>query len=223
MISGVLLDLDGTLIDSNEAHALSWAQAIKESGIEVEVDSIRKLIGMGGDQLLPQLGIFPENEKFDLIQNRKTEIFSQDLLPSLKAFDGARELVERLQQKGVKIVVASSSSTEELQALLQQAGIEDLIKNTVSSDQAARSKPQPDIILAALEKAHLSSHEAILVGDTPYDIYAARRAGLNTIAFTCGGFTEQELLAALEIYDSPRHLLNRFKSSVLGQAKRAAA
>jgi HAD superfamily hydrolase (TIGR01509 family) len=221
MISGVLLDIDGTLIDSNDAHAMSWAEAIRDNGIGIGLEAVRERVGMGADQLLPDLGIFPENERYEAIKQLKEEIFHSQHLPQLRPFDGARELVERMLDRGLKLVVASSSSRRDLEALLRQGGLDDLLRNSTSADDAPSSKPQPDIIRAALAKIRARPEEAVLIGDTPYDIYAAKRAGLETIAFTCGGWKEQDLNAALAIYDGPRQLLDSWKSSPLATARAA--
>jgi len=221
MIKGILFDIDGTLIDSNDAHALAWVDALREAKIPADLTTIRKMIGMGGDQLLPKLGIFPENERFVSLQKSRGEIFRTNYLSSLQAFDGAKELLERVKDKGLKFAAATSASGKDLDAILNQCGLEGFFRNYTTSDDATLSKPEPDILLSALEMIHLSPREAILIGDTPYDIYAGKRAGLETIAFTCGGWTEQELLGALAIYQGPRHLLNAWKSSTLNAAKAA--
>jgi len=224
MIKGVLWDLDGTLVDSNDAHAASWVKALKETaGIREEFSRVRTLIGMGGDQLLPQLGIYPENELFEKIQEKRGQIFREVHLPKISAFAGARELVEKNLQRGLKVSIASSSSPSDLTALLDQTGLADFFRNYSSAHDVEESKPSPDVIEAALAKIHLSAAEAILIGDTPYDITAARRAGCATLAFRCGGFSDQELHGALAVYDGPWELLRAYRSSVLAQARPAAA
>lgn len=221
MIKGILFDIDGTLVDSNDAHALAWVEALKEAKIPADLTTIRKMIGMGGDQLLPKVGIFPENERFSQLQKRRGEIFRTKYLSSLQAFDGAKALLERVKDKGLKFAAATSASSKDLGAILKQCDLEGYFRNYTTSDDAALSKPEPDILLTALEMIHLAPEEAILVGDTPYDIYSGKRAGLETIAFTCGGWSEQELLGAVAIYHGPRHLLDAWKSSALSTAKAA--
>jgi HAD superfamily hydrolase (TIGR01509 family) len=216
LLTSVLLDLDGTLIDSNDAHAMAWLEALRSHGISVTFQEVREKIGMGGDQLLGSLGIFPENKNATAIERRRQIAFRR-YLPQIYPFPGAKEMVEQLMSKGFKLVVASSSSADDLTALLTRAGLQDILRNFTSADDASASKPAPDIILAALRKVHAAPHEALLLGDTPYDIQAARRAGVDTIAFTCGGCTEAQLAGALAIYPGPKELLRELKKSPLWQ------
>jgi HAD superfamily hydrolase (TIGR01549 family) len=213
MITSVLLDLDGTLIDSNDAHAMAWMEALRDHSISMAFQEVRDKVGMGSDQLLPALGIFRENPQSESITRRKTEIFRMRYLPGVHPFPAAKELVEHLMSHGFKLVVASSASEEELQALLKQAGLNDLLRNFTSASEAGSSKPEPEVVTAALRKVHALPSEALLIGDTPYDIFAARRAGVDTVAFTCGGCTAQELKGAIAIYDGPWALLKEFKRS----------
>jgi HAD superfamily hydrolase (TIGR01509 family) len=215
------LDVDGTLVDSNDAHLRSWAEAIQEAGIRPDREKLRKCIGMGGDQLLPELGIFPENEKYAFIRDRKAEFFRTRFLPGLQLFPGARELVERLHRRGLKLVVATSSSSQDLTAILAQTGLDEWLTDRVSADEVAHTKPQPDLLELALRKAHLVPEDSILLGDSPHDVYAAKRAHLPVIAFTAGGYSAQELAAADAVYEGPAELLERFKESLLAQAAAA--
>jgi HAD superfamily hydrolase (TIGR01509 family) len=215
MITSVLLDLDGTLVDSNDAHAMSWMEALRTYSISVTFPQVREKIGMGADQLLPSLGIFPENPHAHEIQEKRGDIFRQRYLPSIRPFPGAKELVEHLMRQGFKLVVATSSSQRDLDEILRQTGLDDLLKNSTSAKDAAYSKPEPDIIQAALQKVHATAREALMIGDTPYDIYSARRAGVDTIAFTCGGSSPQDLRDAIAIYEGPQELLKAFRKSPL--------
>lgn len=216
MITHVLFDLDGTLIDSNQAHAESWAQALKEFGMEYRVEYIRPLIGMGSDHLLPELtGISKEDPIGKKIADRRGEIFREQYLKTLRPFPGARELIKKILDNGLRFAIASSSSEEDLKGLLQQTGIEDLVKHSTSADDADRSKPSPDIIMAALQKLKARPQDAVMIGDTPYDISAAAKAGVKTIAFACGGWEPEELTGAYAIYEGPWHLVDRFESSIL--------
>lgn len=215
MITSVLLDLDGTLVDSNDAHAMSWMEALRTYSISVTFPQVREKIGMGADQLLPSLGIFPENPHSREIQAKHGDIFRNRYLPSVRAFPGAKELVEHLMRQGFKLIVATSASQRDLDETLRQTGLDDLLKNSTSAKDAEYSKPEPDIIQAALEKVHATPREALMIGDTPYDIYSARRAGVDTIAFTCGGSSPQDLRDAIAIYEGPLELLKAFRKSPL--------
>jgi HAD superfamily hydrolase (TIGR01509 family) len=217
-IRGVILDVDGTLVDSNDAHARAWVEALAEQGIEVSFEKVRRLIGMGGDKLLPRVaGLEEDSPRGKVISERRSEIFKSRYLHRLKAFPGTRELLLRMRGEGLKLVVASSAKEDELKPLLKIAGAADLIEEKTSSDDAENSKPDPDIVEAALKQSGFSSNEAVMIGDTPYDIEAASRAGLEVIAFRCGGWNDEELAGATAIYDGPADLLAQYDSSPLGK------
>jgi HAD superfamily hydrolase (TIGR01509 family) len=208
---GVLLDVDGTLVDSNDAHAHAWVDVLARHGITVAYARVRPLIGMGGDKILPYVAhIDAHSPRGEAISAERVRIFRETYLPQVRAFPGAQALVERLRGDGLQIVVATSAKKEELQPLLALAGVEDLIDAQTSSDEAARSKPDPDIVAAALRKGHLGPTEAVLLGDTPYDVEAAAQAGVDTVAFRSGGFSDAQLTGAIAIYDDPAELLARW-------------
>jgi HAD superfamily hydrolase (TIGR01509 family) len=168
---------------------------------------VRPLIGEGGDKLLPQLtGIDAESARGKALSEERRTLFLRQYLPALAPTPGARTLVEALKAKGLRVVVATSSNDKELGPLLAQAGVADLIRRATSSDDGA-SKPDPDIVHAALREGGLEPAEAVMVGDTPYDIKAARRAGVRAIALRCGGWWDDAALAgASAIYDHPAEL-----------------
>ena len=203
----VLLDVDGTLIDSNDAHAEAWTAALNEHRIRVDVCRVRPLIGMGGDKLLPEIaGVSESSRRGRAIASRKKALF-EALVPTLQPTPGARALLERLRDHGVEMVVATSADGRELESLLRQAGVDDLLPARASRDDAEESKPDPDIVHAALKRAHARPEASVLIGDTPYDIRAAERAGIGTIALRCGGYwSDEDLRGALAIVDSPAAL-----------------
>lgn len=215
MITSVLLDLDGTLVDSNDAHAMAWLEALRAYSIPATFPEVREKIGMGADQLLPSLGVFPENPLGHEISGKRGDIFQKRYLESVRPFPGAVELVEHLMKQGFKLIVATSASRSDLEKMLRHTGLHGLLKNFISAGDAEQSKPEPDIIRAALEQVHATPSEAILIGDTPYDIYSARRAGVSTIAFTCGGSSKESLRDAIAIYEGPKELLKAFRQSPL--------
>jgi HAD superfamily hydrolase (TIGR01509 family) len=220
-VLGVIFDVDGTLINSNDAHAEAWVVGLAEFGFKVEFDRVRELIGKGGDKLLPELtGIEKDTEEGKRIAERRLQIFKEQYLPSLKPFPGARALVSYLHGRGIRLVVASSANRDELGELLQIVGVEEFMEHTTSSSDAERSKPDPDIVEAALHSLGLLPGQVMMIGDTPYDIEAAERAGIRTIAFRCGGFSEQSLQGAVALYDGPADLLARFDTSPLAGAPR---
>ena len=214
-LRAVLLDVDGTLIDSNDAHAQSWVDVGEEFGYPIVFEDVRLLIGMGGDKVLPQLtGLSEMSERGAEVLERRGEIFREQYLPRLSAFPQTRELLERLSVDGYELVIASSASDDDLKGLLKQAGIEDLISRKTSADDADDSKPAPDIIQAALKKAGCGPESAVMIGDTPYDVTASLRAGLPVIAVRCGGWDDQALSGAMAIYDAPAHLLDLYDQTV---------
>lgn len=219
-IRGVILDVDGTLVDSNDAHAHAWVDALAEHGISVPFEKVRPLIGMGGDKLLPEAsGIGEDTPEGGRISERRGEIFKERYLPKLKAFPSTRELLRRMRDDGLKLVVASSAKEDELKSLLKIAGADDLIEEKTSSDDAENSKPDPDIVKAALESSGLAPDEVVMIGDTPYDIESASRAGVRVVAVRTGGWKDADLSGAIAIFDDPADLLARYESSPLGKGE----
>lgn len=217
-LRGCLLDVDGTLIDSNDAHARSWVEAFAEFDFDIPFSRVRPLIGKGGDKLVRELvDLDVERGRGKELAARRGEIFVERYLHGITAFDGAHELIESLRARGLTLVIATSAQAEELEGLLEQAGLDELIPKRTTSDDASRSKPDPDIVKAALARGHLRSDEVLMLGDTPYDVQAARRAGIGTIALRCGGWWSDDALGdALAIYDDPAALLREMSSSPLG-------
>ena len=221
MLKGVIFDVDGTLVDSNDAHAQSWVDTFAEAGYNVPFDVVRPLIGMGGDKLLPKAaGIRHDSEEGKKLTKRRSENFREKYLPRLRAFPGARALVERVRADGLKPVVATSAKDEELKGLLKAAGVEDLMEEQATASDAKRSKPDPDIVHAAIEESGISSDKLVMIGDTPYDIAAARKAGVRIIAFRSGGWNDADLKGATEIYDGPADIVSKYDSSILGREAR---
>lgn len=226
-LQGVLLDIDGTLVLSNDAHAQAWVEAFAQHGYEVKFEDVRPLIGMGGDQVVPRM--VPELSGKEgvgkQIADGRKELIIEKFSPNLAPAPGSRELVQRLKQDGFKLVVASSATSQELSSLLKAAEVDDLLEEepTTTSDDADASKPEPDLIQAALSKGQLQPEQAIMLGDTPYDIQAAAKAGVGVVAFRCGGFDDAQLADALAIYDNPADLLEHYEQSPLGQREVAQA
>lgn len=220
-LKAVLFDVDGTLVDSVDAHARAWADTFSEFGHGIPVDRVRPQIAKGGDQLLPAL--LPPDvlaREGRAMEERHTAILRDRYLPHLQPLPGARELVEMVDARGLRVALASSAKGSELAALKRIIGLasDDLDRET-SADDAERSKPHPDIFLAALAQLDgVTADEAIVVGDTPSDIEAARKAGTRCIALLSGGFPEERLREAggLGPYRDPAHLLEEFDLSPLG-------
>jgi HAD superfamily hydrolase (TIGR01509 family) len=213
-LEGVLLDVDGTLIDSNGAHAQSWSDTFREFGYDIAAERVRPLIGKGGDKLLPELtGVDVDSERGKALSERRATIFRQAYIPKLRQTRGARALVDRLRREGLRLVIATSANEAELRPMLHQVGLDDLLAKKTSSDDADNSKPDPDIIVAALEKGGFSPHTAILLGDTPYDIESATRASVETVALLSGGWDADALQGAVAIYEDPEDVLRHFTAS----------
>lgn len=209
-VEAVLLDVDGTLVDSNDAHAHAWVQAFAEEGIDVDFGPVRRCIGMGGDKLMPEVsGLTEDSERGERISKRRREIFSAEWLPRLAPFPDAGRLVAALKERGFTVVAASSAKEDELQRLLEIAGASSLLDEATSSDDAEESKPDPDILQAALKRAQTDAARAVMIGDTPYDVESAKRAGVRVLAFRCGGWSDGDLHGAAAVYDGPWDLLAR--------------
>ena len=212
----VILDMDGTLIDSNAAHVHAWVDALRENGHQVTEKDIWPWVGMGGDNLLPAaVGIEKESEEGKRISERRSEIFKTRYVPRIRPFPEVRSLLERMRRDGLRLVIATSSPADELEKSLEIAGVADLLEETASASDAGRSKPDPDVVRAALEQLDLPAGEVVLLGDTPYDVQAAGKMGVGVLAFRCGGFKDGDLKDALAIYDGPADLLARYDESPL--------
>jgi HAD superfamily hydrolase (TIGR01509 family) len=218
-LCGVIFDVDGTLVDSNDAHARAWVDALGEAGLAVPFERVRPLIGMGGDKLLPAAAnVAADSAQGEAIGRRRGAIFRERHLPHLRAFDGARALVAALKERGLRLGVASSAEERDLRPLLEIAGAAALLDARTSGDDAARSKPDPDIVVAALRKLGCAAGDAIMVGDTPYDVEAARAAGVACIGLRCGGWDDRGLQGAVAVYDGPLDLLRGLEGSPLARA-----
>jgi HAD superfamily hydrolase (TIGR01549 family) len=208
----VILDIDGTLLLSNDAHARAFVEAGKSLGLSADLPFIRRLIGKGGDKLIPEaFGFDAESEPGRKLDKAKDRIF-RSLAGDLQPAPGAREFLMKLRSDGIKLVVATSAGKEDVTLLLDQARVRDLIEETTSSDDAECSKPDPDIIQAALRKAGEDARAAIMIGDTPYDVEAALRAAVQIITVRCGGiWADAEFRGSLSIFDDPGDILAHYK------------
>jgi HAD superfamily hydrolase (TIGR01509 family) len=216
---GVIFDMDGTLVDTNDAHARAWVEALREHGHQVEFARIRRLIGMGGDKLLPAAaGVRADSLEGEAIAKRRGEIFRGRELPRVEPFPGSHELLRALEARGFRLAVASSAEKEELEPLVKIAGAEGLLEGKASGDDVERSKPDPDAVTVALQRLGCAPAEAIMIGDTPYDVEAARRAGVDCIGFRCGGWGDDGLAGAIAVYDGPLDLYHRLDASPLAAA-----
>jgi HAD superfamily hydrolase (TIGR01509 family) len=219
MIKVVIFDIDGTLVDSVDLHAIAWQETFRHFGKEIPFCNVRAQIGKGSDQLLPVFFAKEEIQSFgkDMEEYRRS-LFQHNYLPQVQAFPQVRELFQYILADKKKIVLATSSPQEDVVTYKRIARIEDLIEEETSSDDAERSKPEPDIFAAALKKANSPlPSEVIVVGDSPYDAEAASKLNISTIGLLCGGFPAAELRAAgcLSLYRDPADLLAQYEQSPL--------
>lgn len=219
MVQGVILDVDGTLLLSNDAHAFTWVLAYADFGYSVEFGKVWPLVGMGGDKLVatvtPELN--SEDGIGEQIVQRRQEILLTQFAPTLEPAPGSRELVRRVKEAGLKVVIASSSKRRELQTLLRAALVDDLVPDVTSGSDAQQSKPAPDVVQVSLQKIGLPPDQVLMLGDTPYDIESAGRAGVGAVAVRCGGWSDAALEGAVAIYDNPADLAAHFDSSPLAR------
>lgn len=214
MTRAVIFDIDGTLVDSVPLHARAWQEALQHFGFDVTSEQCWEQIGKGGDQLLPAL-IPPEiaERSGKEISDWRSKHFKKNYLPQVTAFPQVRELFERLKADGKRIALASSAKGDELEAYLTITGVGDLIEAATSSDDADKSKPHPDIFLAALDRlGNPPPAEVVVVGDTPYDAEAAGKAGLRAVGVLGGGWPAEKLTAAgcVAVYHDPAELLKEY-------------
>lgn len=219
-LQGVILDIDGTLVLSNDAQAQAWTEAFAESGYNIPFERIRSLIGMGGDQVIPKLvpGLNDQQGEGKAIAKRRKELILNRYAQTLASARGSRDLVLKIQDAGLQLVIASSATEAELEVLLKIAQIEGLIEQATTSSDTEASKPAPDLVSVALGKLKLEPNQAVMIGDTPYDIESAGQLGVGVIAVRCGGFDDSRLAGALAIYDDPADLVAHYNSSPLSKA-----
>lgn len=218
MIEAFIFDVDGTLIDSNDFHARAWQKAFAKRGKNFSFEQIRPHIGKGADTLLPSFLNKKEIEEFgDETAARRGAIFKDEYLQRVEAFPKVRELFQKIKDGGGRIALASSSNEKEVEAYKKIANVEDLVEQSTSADDAEKSKPAPDIFQAALKLLGNPSRDKVLViGDTPYDAEAAKKAKLEIVGVLCGGFSEKVLLEAgcAEIYRDPADLLENYQKII---------
>jgi HAD superfamily hydrolase (TIGR01549 family) len=218
MRKAAIFDVDGTLLDSVDLHAIAWHEAMVRFGHEVSFEQARSQIGKGGDKLIPVF--LSEDERRDHgkeLDAWRSEQFKAKYLPLIRPFSAVPDLLQRSRDAGLRIAIASSAKKDELEKYLDIAGIRKLTDETVSSEDVDESKPAPDIFEAVLKKLAIEGRDAVAIGDTPYDAEAAGKAEVRAIGVLCGGFKEDELRKAgcTEIYPGPAALLACFARSLL--------
>jgi HAD superfamily hydrolase (TIGR01549 family) len=218
VIRAAIFDLDGTLVDSNEFHVLAWQETLRHFGKEIPLERLREQVGKGGDQYLPVF--LDEREMRDFGEKADKfhgDVFKKKYLSQVKPFPKVRELFERLRADGKKIALASSGKDPEIRHYQKLLGIEQLVDCMTTSDHVVHSKPYADVFITALNLLKLPANEAVAIGDTPYDVEAAKKIELPVIAVLCGGFSEDALRdeGAVAIYRDPADLLENYYRSPL--------
>ena len=213
-----ILDIDGTLVDTNYQHAIAWYRAFRRHGLVLPIWRIHRHIGMGGDQLVPALaGDEFESERGAAVREHERLLYGE-LIGEVQPMHEARELIEEIASRGHIVLLASSAKEEEVECYLDLLDARAQADGWTSSADVESTKPEPDLVQAALQKAAAEPSEAVMVGDTPYDVEAAGRAGVPTLAVLTGGFSEQELreAGAADVYESVAHLRTQLEQTALG-------
>ena len=217
-----IFDIDGTLVDSNELHVDSWDQAFRRFGKQFSRQQLRAQIGKGSDQYLPEFLTPEEIKRFGKeLDKYRSELFRKEYLPKVRPFPKVHELFQHIRDDNKRILLASSGKRADTKYYVDLLKVGALIDGCVSGDEANRSKPSPDIFSASLEKlGDVSPADAVTVGDTKFDIEAAKKAGLKTIAFVCGGTPESVLrqAGAIAIYRDPADFLAHYDQLVVHAA-----
>lgn len=217
-ITGIIFDIDGTLVDSVDLHARAWREAFAQFGHYVGIEEVRAQIGKGGDELCKEFLTPEEYEReFDALDKFRGEHYKSRYMHRVKPFSEVPALFERLLHAGQRIALGSSAKGDELETYKRIAGIEGLIHAQTSADDAEKSKPNPDIFHAAVEELGMPHAEIAVVGDTPWDAIAARKAGLLPVGVLCGGWDEKSLRDAgcAAVFRGPADLLARYDLSPL--------
>ena len=196
-LQGILFDIDGTLIDSNDIHAACWVEAFQHFGKAFDHDTVRQHIGKGGDLLVPDLLNAREMQKFgDEVREYRGEIFKKKYMKTIRPFPGVEGQLRNLHGMGIRLVFSSSANPDEVEYYAALIGVEDLLEGSTSTKDANISKPSPEIFEAGLQRLETDPTKTLVVGDTPYDILAAHRAALPVAAVLCGGFPQAQLQKA---------------------------
>lgn len=210
MARTLLLDIDGTLVDSNDAHARAWVTAFSKESFEVSFEQVRPLIGMGADRLVPCLtDVQQETPRFEAISHGWQRAFEPEL-PLLRPFPGTRPLVQAAQDAGWQVIVVTSGEADLADALLQLADVADLLPDRVISEEGQANKPEPDLLHTALRKSWASPQDVWLLGDSKYDVEAAHKAGIKCATVRAGRNRERE--GADAIFDTLANAQQLFRN-----------
>jgi phosphoglycolate phosphatase-like HAD superfamily hydrolase len=212
LFPGVLLDVDGTLVDTNYLHALAWSRAMRDASEWAPMNAIHRLIGMGGDQLIPEL-LGHDNPRATAARS----IRYKELIDDACVFPGAADLIRKMHRNRLRVVLATSAPGDELAVLLEMLSVDDALTAQTTADDISNSKPAPDVFVKAMERGSIDPQRALAVGDSIWDVQAARAAGIGCLAVETGGFSRHELseAGAVCVYRDVRELVDQFWTSPL--------
>ena len=213
----VILGLEGALVDSREASTLAWLVALHDSGHDVSIDLLRHLSGVACDEMLRIVaGVRADSVEGKQIMRQQEKIFRTWYLPRILPFVGARRLLQRMKSDGLRVVALSGGNADTAPDLVRASGVADLLDDVVCADGGPRDEALAEIIGATISQCSCTRENIVLVGDSPYDVAAGERAGIDVVALRCGGWTDATLQGALAVYEDHVHLLTQFQSSPLG-------
>jgi HAD superfamily hydrolase (TIGR01509 family) len=211
-----ILDIDGTLVDTNYQHAIAWYRAFRAQDLTLPIWRIHRHIGMGGDQLVPALaGDQFEEQHGDEVREAEKNFYGE-LIDEVQPMDGARELILKIRESDRQVVLASSAKQDEVEHYLELLDAREIVDAWTTSADVEATKPEPDLVHSALDK--VEAQDGVMVGDTPWDVKAAKRAGIETLAVLTGGFSAAELqeAGAIVVFESVRELCGRLGATPLG-------
>ena len=217
-LDGVLFDLDGTLVDTTYLHAIAWTRALREAGHQVDTATVHRAVGMTGDALIPHV-VGPHDRATDQsVKDRHSELY-RAARDQVVAFAGRRELLSRVHEQGSRVVIVTSATEGDIGPLLEVLDCDDLLDVVTDSSDAQESKPSPDLVEAALDKAGLRPDRVVFVGDSVWDVESSGRLDIPCVGLECGGTSSDELLraGAAETWHDPLDLMRHFDDSALAR------